>query len=216
MLHSKKPRREWSPPQVISSIGCLDLMDRGASCVPAWLRDDGLGLEGDGTQRRPNLSPAAQDYLEHLGMRVEDLIHHVLAVLHAPAYREANAGALRMEWPRIPLPGWPDGNAPGAADELAESAERGRELARLLDSETPVPGVTTGTLRPEIASICVPATIDGHNMSTEDFMVTAGWGHFGTGDAVMPGQGRVEQRPYAADERGRYGRFNPDARRINL
>ena len=216
LVTQQKPRREWSPPQVISSIGCLDLMDRGASCVPAWLRDDGLGLEGDGTQRRPNLSPAAQDYLEHLGMRVEDLIHHVLAVLHAPAYREANAGALRMEWPRIPLPGWPDGNAPGAADELAESAERGRELARLLDSETPVPGVTTGTLRPEIASICVPATIDGHNMSTEDFMVTAGWGHFGTGDAVMPGQGRVEQRPYAADERGRYGRFNPDARRINL
>ena len=31
-----------------------------------------------------------------------------LAVLHDPDYREANAGALRMEWPRIPLPGWPD------------------------------------------------------------------------------------------------------------
>ena len=49
----------------------------------------------------------------------EDLFHYVLAVLHDPAYREANAGALRMEWPRIPLPGWPDGDiAPGAADEL--------------------------------------------------------------------------------------------------
>ena len=205
LITQQKPRREWSPPQVISSIGCLDLMDRGASCVPAWLRDDGLGLEGDGTQRRPNLSRAAQDYLEHLGMRVEDLFHHVLAVLHAPAYREANAGALRMEWPRIRLPDWPEGDAPGAGEELAVSARRGRELARLLDSETPVPGVTTGTLRPEIASIGVPATIDGHNMSSEDFTVTAGWGHFGTGDAVMPGQGRVEQRPYTADERAGLG-----------
>ena len=42
--------------------------------------------------------------LERVGADVEDLFHHVLAVLHAPAYREANAGALRMEWPRIPGP----------------------------------------------------------------------------------------------------------------
>ena len=201
LVTQQKPRREWSPPQVISNIGCLDLMDRGASCVPAWLRDDGLGLEGYGTQRRPNLSPAAQDYLVNLGMGVADLFHHVLAVLHDPAYREANAGALRMEWPRIPLPGWPAGDSPGAAEELAASAARGRELAQLLDSETPVPGVTTGTLRPEIASIGVPATVDGLNMSGEDFSVTAGWGHFGAGDAVMPGQGQVDQRPYTAQER---------------
>ena len=158
-----------------------------------------------GTQRRPNLSPTAQRYLKNLGMGVEDLFHHVLAVLHDPAYRETNAGALRMEWPRIQLPGWPEGDAPGATEELATSAERGRELARLLDSETPVPGVTTGTLRPEIASIGVPTTIDGHNMSAEDFTVTAGWGHFGTGDAVMPGQGRVDQRPYIPDERAAQG-----------
>ena len=201
LVTQQKPRREWSPPQVISNIGCLDLMDRGASCVPAWLRDDGLGLEGYGTQRRPNLSPTAQRYLKNLGMGVEDLFHHVLAVLHDPAYREANAGALRMEWPRIPLPGWPAGDSPGAAEELAASAARGRELAQLLDSETPVPGVTTGTLRPEIASIGIPATVDGHNMSGEDFSVTAGWGHFGAGDAVMPGQGQVDQRPYTAQER---------------
>ena len=158
---------------------------------PAWLRDDGLGLGGDGLQRRPNLSPTAQNYLDKLGLGVEDLFHHVLAVLHDPAYREANAGALRMEWPRIPIPGWPEGDSPGTAEELKASAARGRELAQLLDPETPVPGVTAGTLRPEIASIGVPATVEGHNMSGEDFSVTAGWGHFGTGDAVMPGQGQA-------------------------
>ena len=112
-------------------------------------------------------------------------------MLHDPAYREANAGALRMEWPRIPLPGWPEGDAPGTADDLRASAARGRELAQLLDPETPVPGVTAGTLRPELATIAVPATTDGGNMADEDFEVTVGWGHYGSGDAVMPGQGRA-------------------------
>ena len=200
-------RKGASGPQtcLAHDLASYHLIERGALWFPAWLRDEGLGLEGDGTQRRPNLSPAAQDYLDNFGLGVEDLFHHVLAVLHDPAYREANAGALRMEWPRIPLPGWPAGDAHGAAEELATSAERGRELAGLLDSETPVPGVTTGTLRAEIASIGVPANVDGHNMSAEDFSVTAGWGHFGTGDAVMPGQGRVEQRPYTAQERDAQG-----------
>ena len=39
-------------------------------------------------QRIPNLSPAAQRYLDRLGMGVEDLFYHVLAVLHDPAYRQ--------------------------------------------------------------------------------------------------------------------------------
>ena len=86
------------------------------------------GSDADAPRGRPNLSGAARRYLEHLGLNVEDLFHHVLAVLHDPAYREANAGALRMEWPRIPLPGWPDGAAEGATASLAESAARGREL----------------------------------------------------------------------------------------
>ena len=205
LVTQQKPRREWSPPQVIRHIGSLDLMDRSASCIPVWLRDEGLGLEGDGLQRRPNLSSAAQRYLERLGLGVEDLFHHVLAVLHDPAYREANAGALRMEWPRIPLPGWPDGDAPGAAEELAASAVRGQELAQLLDPETPVPGVTTGPLRPEIASIGVPATTGGQNMNGDDFVVTASWGHFGTGDAVMPGQGQARERNYTSEEQAAPG-----------
>jgi len=61
--------------------------------------------------------------------------------------------------------------------------------------------VTTGTLRPDIAAIAVPATADGRNMTGDDFALAAGWGHYGTGDAVMPGQGRVVEREYTADER---------------
>ena len=200
-------RREASEPQtaVTSYMASLHLNEWGASMFPAWLRADGLDLDGDGTQRRPNLSPAAQRHLDKLGLGVEDLFHHVLAVLHDPAYREANAGALRMEWPRIPLPGWPDGDADCAASELTESAARGRELAALLDSEKPIPGVTEGALRPEIAAIAVPSTTTGHNMSADDFALTASWGHFGSGQAVMPGQGRVYKRPYTAEEQDALG-----------
>ena len=157
LVSQQKPRREWSPPQVIPHIGCLDLMDRSATCFPAWLRDEQTEgqqtmLDGGGEWRRPNLSAAAQRYLDRLGLGVEELFHHALAVLHDPAYREANAGALRMEWPRIPLPGWPDGGAPDAADALRASAARGLELAALLDPDKPVPGVTSGELRPELAA----------------------------------------------------------------
>ena len=176
-----------------------------SSFFPAYLRDEGLGIEGDGIQRRANLSGAAQHYLERIGADVEDLFHHILAVLHDPAYREANAGALRMEWPRIPIPGWPDGDEVGAAEELATSASRGRELAALLDSDTSVPRVTSGSLRPEIAVIAVPSTTGGGNMDGGDFDVTAGWGHFGSGQAVMPGQGRVVERPYTSEERKAVG-----------
>ena len=205
MVAQHKPRRDWSPPQIISSMGCLDLIDRGATCIPAWLREEGMALDGGGEQHLPNLSDAAQRYLDRLGLGVEGLFHHALAVLHDPSYRKDNAGALRMEWPRIPLPGWPDGDTPGAADELKASAARGRELAALLDSETPVAGVTTGALRPDMAAIAVPTTTDGGNMAADDFSLTAGWGHFGQGEAVMPGQGRVVERPYMAEERAALG-----------
>ena len=142
-------------------------------------------------------------------MGVEDLFHHVLATLHDPAYRQANSGALRMEWPRISLPGWPDGEvngeSEGAAETLARSAALGRELAALLEPVTPVPGVTQGPLRPAIAAIAVPTTIDGRNMTTADFALTAGWGHYGTGAAVMPGQGWAVERAYTPGERAALG-----------
>ena len=199
----REAREAFSRGTLIRHLG--DNFGNGMSYFfPVWLRDDALGNDAHNS-RRPNLSGAAQRYLKHLNASVEDLFHHVLAVLHDPTYREANADALRMDWPRIPLPGWPDGDASEAAEILARSAVRGRELAALLDPDTPVPDVTTGTLRPDIATIAVPATVDGRNMDGEDFALTAGWGHYGTGEAVMPGQGRIVERDYTADERAALG-----------
>ena len=198
-------REKEARPEFSRGTLCRNLADNFgnglSSFMPLWLLDDGLGINDGGTQHRPNLSLSAQHYLDSMGARVEELFHHVIATLHDPDYRIANAGALRMEWPRIPLPGWPDGVADGAADALAESAGRGRQLAALLDSDTPVTGVTTGLLPPELAAIAVPMTTNGGNMADDDFAVSAGWGHFGTGEAVMPGQGRIVERNYTDDER---------------
>ena len=204
---SHRIRKGEAEPQTAFTrhIASYHLIERVSNWFPAWLRDDAFGEDVGGVRRRPNLSDAALCYLDRLGAGVEDLFHHALAVLHDPAYREANAGALRMEWPRIPLPGWPDGDAVGAADELAASAALGRELAALLDSDTPVPGVTTGAPRPETAAIAVPTTVEGGNMTPADFALTAGWGHYGQGDAVMPGQGRITEREYTVDERTALG-----------
>ena len=198
-------RRGAEEPQACFTkhLASRHLIERGTSMFPAWLRDDSIGAEGEAL--RANLSNAAQRYLDVLGMNVEDLFHHVLAVLHDPAYRTANAGALRMEWPRIPLPGWPDGDADISAATLADSAARGRELAVLLDPAAPAPGVTEAPLRPELAAIAVPSTMDGRNMTGKDFAVTAGWGHYGQGAAVMPGQGRAVERPYTEEERTALG-----------
>ena len=140
LVTQQKPRREWSPPQLISHIGCIDLMDRSATCIPVWLRKDS---HTDGANAHPsNRSETTECYLERFGASQEDLFHYVLAVLHDPAYRIANAGALRMGWPRVPLPGWPDGEAEDVLEAFASSVAQGRNLAALLDPETSVAGVT--------------------------------------------------------------------------
>ena len=195
-------RKSAEEPQSCFSthMSSLHLIERGALMFPAWMRDDGMGSEGTNSHR-PNLSSRAQRYLERLGLDVRELFYHILAVLHDPTYRQANAGALKMGWPRIPLPGWPDDNAEGSAQEIIQSAAHGREIAALLNPDVPVPSVTQQPLQPEIAAIAVPTTANGHNMAGDDFAVTAGWGRLGQGDVVMPGRGQAAERALTAKER---------------
>ena len=61
---------------------------------------------------------------------------HALAIGYAPAYLTENADGIRQDWPRIPLP--------GSKERLLASATLGRQIAALLDTETPVPGLTAG------------------------------------------------------------------------
>ena len=83
------------------------------------------------------------------------------ATSRGPPRPGPNSGALRMEWPRIPLPDWPDAKDGRAAEVLARSAARGRKLVALLDSETPVPGACQAPLRSNIEAIAVPCTVGG-------------------------------------------------------
>ena len=46
-------------------------------------------------------------------------------------------------------------------------------------------------------------------MTGDDFALTAGWGHFGQGEAVMPGQGRVVELPLTASETAALGETAP-------
>ncbi len=168
---------------------------------------------------RANLSPMARAWLAGLALPNPDNDpaiaalpwHHALAIGYAPAWLAENADGIRQDWPRIPLP--------GSADLLRASAALGARLAALLDPETPVPGVTEGALPQAIAAIAVPSRQDGGALRTEDYAVTAGWGHAGREGVVMPGRGRIVTRPYAADESATAAEaatLGPDTRDVYL
>jgi hypothetical protein len=143
----------------------------------------------------------ARAYLEQIGS-LDDaphLFYHTVAMLHAPAYRSENAGALRQDWPRIPLP--------ASREALLHSAELGRQIAALLDPEQPVASVTSGSIRPELKAIGVLTTASGGQINTSagDLELRAGWGYAGRGGITMPGRGRATRRDYAPDEQTQLG-----------
>ena len=201
-------RKSSAEPQACFTkhMGSLHLIERGALMFPAWIHDENIfSKNGCCEKKRSNLSDEAQRYLERLGLSVEDLFYHVLSVLHDPEYRKTNTGGLKMGWPRIPLAGWPGGKVKNAAETIAQSAQRGRKLAELLDPDAPVTGVTEGALNPQSLVIAVPRTTDRSSMAGDDFAMTAGWGRLRQGNVVMPGQGRVVERYYTPDERAALG-----------
>lgn len=85
--------------------------------------------------RSANLSVTARAYLAQLGLpdpdadrETAELIWlHALAIGYSPAYLVEHADGIRQNWPRIPLPATRAG--------LQASAQLGREVAALLDTE---------------------------------------------------------------------------------
>ena len=117
---------------------------------------------------------------------------HSLALFHAPAYLAENADGIRQDWPRVPLP--------DSKKLLLASAELGRQVAALLDTEAPVPGVNDGKVRPELKFIA-----DLGFTGEMDLRVTAGWGHAGKGGVTMPGKGKLLTRGYHPEEAAAFG-----------
>jgi len=159
-------------------------------------------LIDSGVTTTANLSPAARAYLASLGITDPDtdaetaglIWMHALAIGYAPAYLSENADGIRRDWPRIPLP--------DSKEALLASAELGKKIAALLDTEKAVDGVTQGDIRPELRQIAVVSREGGGALdpAAGDLAVTAGWGHAGKGGITMPGVGKLVKRAYAPEE----------------
>ena len=205
-----RERKGYNPPVVTSSLGSFHTVESGASYFPLFVRPSALPSElfddvGD-ADRVANLSPSARDYLRSLGAsdEPEALFYHTLATLHSPLYREDHSGALRQDWPRVPLP--------ATYEALRESAAVGRRVATILDTERAAVGVTDGQVTPEFAVIAVPERTDGQpfDPSGGDGALTAGWGRLQNGK-VFGGKGRLPSRPPSPGERLAMG---AEARRL--
>jgi hypothetical protein len=144
-------------------------------------------------RKRPNLSEQAQRYIRTLTDEPAELFLHILAALHAPLYCE-NAGALRQDWPRVPLP--------ASRDTLATSAALGANLAALLNTEASVKGVTANSIRAELKPIGNLSMVQGNALDpSRDLKIEAGWGHLGKEGVTMPGKGKLTERDYTEAER---------------
>jgi len=147
-----------------------------------------------------NLSLAARLWLDALGFSDPDTNReiaslpwfHVLAIAYSPAWLADNNDDVLRDWPRVPLP--------DNADLLRDSAALGAQVAALLDPNSPVSGVTSAAVHPTLATIAVPTKRGQGAMTEPDRALSAGWGRGGSGEAVMPGRGRIITREYKQDE----------------
>jgi len=158
-----------------------------SSYFPLMVRDPNPIHSAD--PPKPNLSAGAASYLASLGADRDALFFHIVATLHSPTYRTENQGALKQDWPRIPLP--------ATRRVLLASAALGRELAALLDPEGAVPkrAKSLKSVGPITAS---EGTLDP---DAGDLELTAGWGHAGKGGVTMPAKGRITLREMTRAER---------------
>ena len=172
-------------PQVARPLADHHLVESNVALFPLQLNSG-----------QPNLPKSLIAHIAALGLPATTIFHHTVATLNAPTYREENIGALRMDWPRVPLP--------RDAQILRASAALGATLATLLDPETPAPGVSTGTLRAGLKTLGLPTRRGGKGLDGDDLKLTAGWGsvqNAGGGRIVMPGRGLARERAYTEAER---------------
>ena len=172
-------------PQIVRPLADHHLVESNVALFP-------LQLNGG----QPNLPKSLIGRLATLKLPTTTIFHHVAATLNAPAYYTENAGALRMDWPRVPLP--------GNAKILHASAALGATLATLLDPETPAPGISSGTLRVGLKTHGPAYQAGGKGLDGDGLNLTAGWGSIqnsGGGRIVMPGRGLATERAYTETER---------------
>ncbi len=194
-----------SPDASCFALRLLPTASKGLKQAPGQIGIQGIS---DISAEEPiaNLSNTARAYFQSLGISNPDIDAetasliwmHALAIGYSPAYLGENADGIRQDFPRIPLP--------NDRDLLIASATLGRQIAALLDPETPVSGVTSGKLRPELKTIAVVSRVGTGNLDPiTNFALTAGWGHAGQNNVTMPGKGKAIDRPYTPEEQSVIG-----------
>jgi hypothetical protein len=202
LVRRRAPRADDGAPFLISASLCEEhVLNKDAYLIPMSLgesgeqRSDQIGLlPSSKSKAQANVSDIALAYLRSVECAAEDLWMHVLGTGYSPVYLHENADGIRHDWPRIPLP--------ASSDALLASADLGRRVAALLDVESAVDAVTTGTPRCELRPLGLPWKADGDQIdpAAGDLAVTTGWGHAGQGGVTMPGQGRLVERAYTSEE----------------
>jgi hypothetical protein len=198
-------RKQYNPPILTKRMCSFHLIEQKSSLFPMFLREspdaEELFDEELNAARRiddylANISVESIAYLADKGgvNATPELFYHSAAVLHSPAFALENAGALRQDWPRVPLP--------AAQERLVASTALGKQIAALLDTESAVAGVTAGTIRAELKVIGAAARVGGGQLDggAGDFDVTARWGISGKGGVTMPSTGRLTARDYTHKE----------------
>ncbi|MCA1592758.1 MAG: N-6 DNA methylase, partial [Acidobacteria bacterium] len=118
-------KNEGEPPILTHLLTDLNCMDSGARGIPLYVLASGGNLfQQSEATHKPNLSDEAVAYLEDLGCDEADLFYHSYSIVSSPAYRHEHGGAIRHNWPRIPLP--------ATREALHASAALGRRVAALL------------------------------------------------------------------------------------
>ena len=210
---AKEP--EGSPFYFTEVLSDDHLLTPDASCFPLRLRYAAANMgtkaagedelfnvdEFSNTTLIANLSQRVRDYLAQLGITNPDadadtaglIWMHALAIGYSPAYLSENADGIRQDWPRIPLP--------NSKELLLASAELGKQVAALLDTENPVAGVTQ-KVRSELKAIALISRVGSGNINPDsgELAITSGWGYAGSRGVTMPGKGKVVERPYTSQE----------------
>ena len=194
--------KEGAPMFLTHCVGDYDMLRGHAKFFPIRLWSGEMGEQ----KSSRNLSELGAGYLSGLGYSdldsgLEDLFYHALAIGYSGEYRLENADGLRIDWPRIPLP--------GSRSVLENSAARGRQVAGFLDSDSRLAGVDSGEVSPVYAGVGIlRPDSSGH----ANLRVEASWGHRDGKGKVFPGSGMLgEVREWTAEESRGWGAAEREA-----
>jgi hypothetical protein len=186
---------EGIPAMLTGSLPDYHLLRPNVVGIPLMVEhhvDNGLFA----AEQRANLSSSARVYLEEIGCCDPDtdsviaklVWYHALAIFFSPQYLMEHRDGVLRDWPRVPLP--------SELSALQTSAILGQKIAALLDTDTQVAGVTSGTIDPRLVGLGALSRVDGKPLKPADLILTAGWGHRTSKGIIMPGAGRTGKGAY--------------------